>query len=54
MMTSEKNRIVKVLEAANIKLSSVVTRIYGVSSLAMISISAGKRQAFKRGHFKDG
>jgi transposase len=36
MMTSEKNRLVKVLEAANIKLSSVVTRIYGVSSLAMI------------------
>jgi transposase len=36
MMTSEKNRIVKVLEAANIKLSSVVTRIYGVSSLALI------------------
>jgi transposase len=36
MMTSEKNRLVKVLEAANIKLSSVVTKIYGVSSLAMI------------------
>jgi transposase len=36
MMTSEKNRLVKVLEAANIKLSSVVTRIYGVSSLALI------------------
>jgi len=31
-----KNRLVKVLEAANIKLSSVVTKIYGVSSLAMI------------------
>jgi transposase len=36
MMTSEKNRLVKVLESANIKLSSVVTKIYGVSSLAMI------------------
>jgi transposase len=36
MMTSEKNRLVKVLEAANIKLSSVVSRIYGVSSLALI------------------
>ena len=36
MMTSEKNRLVKVLEAANIKLSSVVTKIYGVSSLSMI------------------
>lgn len=36
MMTSEKNRLIKVLEAANIKLSSVVTKIYGVSSLALI------------------
>ncbi len=36
MMTSEKNRLTKVLESANIKLSSVVTKIYGVSSLAMI------------------
>jgi transposase len=36
MMTSEKNRLIKVLESANIKLSSVVTKIYGVSSLAMI------------------
>jgi transposase len=36
MMTSEKNRLIKVLEAANIKLSSVVSKIYGVSSLSMI------------------
>ena len=36
MMTSEKNRLIKVLEAANIKLSSVVSKIYGVSSLALI------------------
>jgi transposase len=36
MMTSEKNRLVKVLESANIKLSSVVSKIYGISSLAMI------------------
>jgi len=36
IMTSEKNRLVKVLEAANIKLSSVVSKIYGVSSLALI------------------
>ncbi len=35
-MASEKNRLVKVLEDANIKLSSVVTKIYGVSSLNMI------------------
>jgi hypothetical protein len=36
MMTSEKNRLIKVLEAANIKLSSVVSKIDGVSSLALI------------------
>jgi transposase len=36
MMTSEKNRLIKVLEAANIKLSSVVSKIYGDSSLALI------------------
>jgi len=36
MMTSEKNRLIKVLESANIKLSSVVSKICGVSSLAMI------------------
>jgi transposase len=30
------SRIVKLLEAANIKLSSVVSKIYGVSSLALI------------------
>ncbi len=36
MMASEKNRVIKVLEDANIKLSSVVTKIYGVSSLNMI------------------
>jgi transposase len=35
-MTSEKNRLIKVLESANIKLSSVVSKIYGVSSLALI------------------
>jgi len=35
-MASEKNRLTKVLEDANIKLSSVVTRIYGVSSQNMI------------------
>jgi len=36
MMSSEKNRITKVLEDANIKLSSVVSKIYGVSSLNLI------------------
>ena len=36
IMASEKNRVVKILEDANIKLSSVVTKIYGVSSLSMI------------------
>ena len=42
MMTSEKNRLVKVLEAANIKLSSVVTKIYGVSFIGYDSISSEK------------
>jgi hypothetical protein len=36
MMTSEKNRLTKVLESSNIKLSSVVSKISGVSSMAMI------------------
>ena len=35
-MTSEKNRVQKVLEDANIKISSVVSKVFGVSSLAMI------------------
>jgi transposase len=36
MMASEKNRIQKVLEDANIKLASVVSKIDGVSSMDMI------------------
>ena len=36
MMSSEKNRIQKVLEDANIKLASVVSKIDGVSSMTMI------------------
>jgi transposase len=36
MMASEKNRIQKVLEDANIKLASVVSKIDGVSSIDMI------------------
>jgi ABC-type phosphate transport system permease subunit len=35
-MAAEKNRLTKVLEDANIKLSSVVSKIYGVFSLNMI------------------
>jgi transposase len=35
-MTSEKNRVQKVLEDANIKISSVVSKVFGVSALAMI------------------
>jgi transposase len=35
-MTSEKNRVQKVLEDANIKISSVVSKVFGVSSLNMI------------------
>jgi len=37
MMASEKNRIQKVLEDANIKLASVVSKIDGVSSMNMFS-----------------
>lgn len=36
MMASEKNRIQKVLEDANIKLASVVSKIDGISSMNMI------------------
>jgi len=36
VMTSEKNRVQKVLEDANIKISSVVSKVFGVSALAMI------------------
>lgn len=35
-MTSEKNRLQKVLEDANIKLGSVVSKIDGKSSMKMI------------------
>ena len=35
-MASEKNRVQKVLEDANIKISSVVSKVFGVSSLHMI------------------
>jgi len=35
-MASEKNRVQKVLEDANIKLSSVVSKVFGVSSMSMI------------------
>jgi transposase len=37
VMTSEKNRFQKVLEDANIKIGSVVSKVFGVSSLNMIS-----------------
>jgi transposase len=37
-MASEKNRVQKVLEDANIKISSVVSKVFGVSSLNMISV----------------
>jgi len=35
-MASEKNRVQKVLEDANIKLSSVVSKVFGVSSMSMV------------------
>lgn len=37
-MSSEKNRVQKVLEDANIKLSSVVSKVFGVSALNMIGV----------------
>jgi transposase len=37
-MASEKNRVQKVLEDANIKISSVVSKVFGVSSLNMIGV----------------
>ncbi len=37
-----KNRIEKILQEANIKLSSVVSNIFGVSGRAMISALAEK------------
>jgi len=37
-MASEKNRVQKVLEDANIKISSVVSKVFGVSSLKMIGV----------------
>lgn len=37
-MASEKNRVQKVLEDANIKISSVVSKVFGVSSLNMIRL----------------
>jgi transposase len=42
MMASEKNRIQKVLEDANIKLASVVSKIDGVSSMNMIQALLNK------------
>jgi transposase len=42
MMASEKNRIQKVLEDANIKLASVVSKIDGVSSMNMIQALLSK------------
>ena len=45
-MTSEKNRVQKVLEDANIKISSVVSKVFGVSSLAMICALLEKDELF--------
>lgn len=42
MMASEKNRIQKVLEDANIKLASVVSKIDGISSMNMIQALLSK------------
>jgi len=37
-MASEKNRVQKVLDDTNIKISSVVSKVFGVSSLKMIGV----------------
>ena len=47
MMSSEKNRIQKVLEDANIKLASVVSKIDGVSSMTMIQALLDKDKLSK-------
>ncbi|MDD1738565.1 MAG: IS110 family transposase [Methanothrix sp.] len=47
MMASEKNRIQKVLEDANIKLASVVSKIDGVSSMNMIRALLSKDKLSK-------
>lgn len=47
MMSSEKNRIQKVLEDANIKLASVVSKIDGVSSMTMIQALLDKDRLSK-------
>ncbi len=48
MMASEKNRIQKVLEDANIKLASVVSKIDGVSSMNMIQALLKKDKLSER------
>jgi transposase len=35
-LTTERNRTLKLLETANIKLASVATEVFGVSGLAML------------------
>lgn len=47
MMASEKNRIQKVLEDANIKLASVVSKIDGISSMNMIHALLNKDKLSK-------
>ncbi len=45
-LSSEKNRVQKILEDANIKLSSVATDIFGVSGMAMLdALLAGNTDA---------
>jgi len=58
-MTAEKNRVQKVLEDANIKISSVVSKVFGVSSLNMIgallerdTLSADEIAEMARGKLK--
>src|SRR5579859_1253295 len=41
LMSGERNRLLKLLETANIKLSSVATDVFGKSGMAMLEAIAG-------------
>ena len=48
--TAARNRVLKLLEAANIKLSGVASDVFGVSGTAMLEALAGRRER----RFRDG
>jgi transposase len=47
-LTTERNRTLKLLETANIKLASVATEVFGVSGLAMLKALVEKTQPRRR------